>query len=122
MNFISFKQRFIESMDDDLNTPKAIATVFDLAKMINKSSSTHDVSEGLILFRELSNILGLNYKKLIKDKVANDVNINEIELMIEERNQARLDKNWKEADLIRDKLFELGIEITDTSEGTTWKN
>ena len=74
------------------------------------------------MFRELSNILGLNYKKLIKDKVANDVNINEIELMIEERNQARLDKNWKEADLIRDKLFEGGIEITDTSEGTTWKN
>ncbi len=121
MNFISFKQRFIESMDDDLNTPKAIATIFDLAKMIKKSSSTHDVSQGLILFRELSNILGLNYKKLTKDKVANDVNINEIELMIEERNQARSDKNWKEADLIRDKLLELGIEITDTPEGTKWK-
>ena len=59
--------------------------------------------------------------KLIKDKVANDVNINEIELMIEERNQARSDKNWKKADLIRDKLLDLGIEITDTTEGTKWK-
>ena len=56
MNFISFKQRFIESMDDDLNTPKAIATIFDLAKMINKSLSTHDVSEGLILFLSLIHI------------------------------------------------------------------
>ncbi len=119
MNFHTFKQRFIESMDDDLNTPKAIATIFDLAKMINKSLSTHDVSEGLILFKELSNILGLNYQKLIEDR---DININEIEKMIEERNHARLNKNWKDADLIRDKLLELGIEITDTSEGTKWKN
>ncbi|MBL01591.1 MAG: cysteine--tRNA ligase [Chloroflexi bacterium] len=119
MNFHAFKQRFIESMDDDLNTPKAIATIFDLAKMINKSLSTHDVSEGLILFKELSNILGLNYQKLIEDR---DININEIEKMIEERNHARLNKNWKDADLIRDKLLELGIEITDTSEGTKWKN
>ena len=42
--------------------------------------------------------------------------------MIEERNHARLNKNWKEADLIRDKLLDLGIEITDTSNGTKWKN
>lgn len=41
--------------------------------------------------------------------------------MIEERNQARSDKNWKKADLIRDKLLDLGIEITDTTEGTKWK-
>ena len=118
MNFDRFKKRFIDAMDDDLNTPKAIATIFDLAKMINKSTSTYNVSEGLILFRELSNILGLDYKKLEKES---KIDALEIEFMISKRNKARQNKSWEEADLIRDELLSLGIEITDTSEGTKWK-
>ena len=51
-NDTNVPENIMTALCDDLNTPKAIATVFDLAKMINKSSSTHDVSEGLILFRD----------------------------------------------------------------------
>ncbi|MFL2665130.1 MAG: cysteine--tRNA ligase [Dehalococcoidia bacterium] len=118
MNFDSFKKRFVDAMDDDLNTPKAIATIFDLAKTINKSSSTYNISEGLILFKEISNILGFNYKKIEKET---KIDSSDIESMISKRNQARQNKNWEEADLIRDELTNMGIEITDTSDGTKWK-
>lgn len=109
------KEKFIKSMDDDLNTADAIAAIFDIVRESNSSISA-DSSKEIIkmassLLRELGKVLGIGLKEREK-------NIDgEIQQLIEKRQQARKDKNWKEADEIRDKLKELGITLEDTPQG-----
>ncbi len=111
--------QFIKVMDDDLNTADAISAVFELVKDINTSVITDAPSKELVeyatkLFDELTGVLGLVYNR--KTESLDD----EIEKMIEARTQARKDRNWAEADRIRDELKAQGIILEDTPQGVKW--
>ncbi|MBE6739491.1 MAG: cysteine--tRNA ligase [Ruminococcaceae bacterium] len=112
------KNEFIEAMEDDLNTADALAAVFTLAKDINmaidagaKKASLTAMAE---LFDELTGVLGFLYNR------KNDSIDAEVEELIAKRTQARKEKNFKEADAIRDKLKEMGIILEDTPQGVKW--
>ncbi len=113
------RDQFIKVMDDDLNTADAISAVFELVKDINTSVITDTPSKELVeyatkLFDELTGVLGLVYNR--KTESLDD----EIEKMIEARTQARKDRNWAEADRIRDELKAQGIILEDTPQGVKW--
>ena len=115
----SRKEQFINSMDDDLNTADGIAAVFDLVsdintKIINKEVSKNVCQKAADMFDELTGVLGLVYKRK-----SNDIN-DDIEKLIEERQQARANKDWATADRIRDELKAQGITLKDTPQGVTW--
>lgn len=115
----SRKEQFINSMDDDLNTADGIAAVFDLVSDINTKIINKDVSKNVCqkaadMFDELTGVLGLVYKRK-----SNDIN-DDIEKLIEERQQARANKDWATADRIRDELKAQGITLKDTPQGVTW--
>ena len=106
-------------MDDDLNTADAIATVFDLVrdintKVITANANKADCEAAASMFDELCGVLGLVYNR---KKESLD---SEVEELIEKRTQARKDKNWAEADKIRDELKAMGIVLEDTAQGVKW--
>lgn len=113
-----YRERFIEAMDDDFNTPQAVAVLFDLARDINRS-----IEEGFAvtamqqLLTELSGIMGLTLKALSKSIEAAPF----IELLIQTRKQLREAKQFQMADNIRTKLSEIGIVLEDTPAETVWK-
>ncbi len=116
---ISRRDQFIKAMDDDLNTADAISAVFELVKDINTTVITDAPAKELVetattLFDELTGVLGLVYNR--KTESLDD----EIEKMIEARTQARKDRNWAEADRIRDELKAQGIVLEDTPQGVKW--
>lgn len=115
----SHRQHFIDVMDDDLNTADGIAAVFDLVKDINtlildKMVSKNVCTAAADLFDELCGVLGILY-----NRKSNDID-SEIEELIEQRQQARKNKDWATADKIRDDLKARGIILKDTPNGVTW--
>lgn len=113
------RKQFIEAMNDDLNTADAIAALFELVRDINTNviaanASKGSVEEAIKIFDELANVLGLVYNR--KKENLDD----EIEALIEKRTQARKDRNWAEADRIRDELKAKGIVLEDTAQGVKW--
>lgn len=116
----SRREQFIKAMDDDLNTADAISAVFELVRDINANVVTASPSAELVrtatgIFDELTDVLGLVYNR--KTDSLDD----EIEKMIEQRNEARKSKNWAEADRIRDELKAMGIVLEDTPHGVKWR-
>ncbi|WP_406243959.1 cysteine--tRNA ligase [Tissierella carlieri] len=113
-----FKKEFIESMEDDLNTADAIASLFDLVKFsnsnLNEKSSKKLIQISYDLLLELSDVLGILNKK-------DEILEGEILDLIEKRTMARKNKDFKLADEIRDMLKEKGIVLEDTQEGVKWK-
>lgn len=111
----SFRQRFIDAMDDDLNTADAIGVIFDLVKELNTAFSqggdAAQAKEGLGMLDELLGVLGL-----IKEEREEEIP-SEIQALAEERAKARKAKDWARADAIRDQLKEAGYELKDTPEG-----
>lgn len=118
--FEEYKKEFEDAMDDDFNTADAISVLFEMAKTANTNisgnSSKKLVEYILDIFLKLSEILGLSYRG-----VETELNDEEILALIEERQKARKEKNWKLADEIRDRLREKGIILEDTPEGVRWK-
>ena len=115
----SRRERFIKVMDDDLNTADAISAIFELVKDINTLVITDSPAKELVelatnLFDELTGVLGIVYNR--KSENLDD----EIEKLIEARTQARKDRNWAEADRIRDELKAQGIVLEDTPQGVKW--
>lgn len=112
-----FKVQFIGAMDDDLNTADAITAIFELVSFINttanEASSKEYVEKCLELFNELTGVLNIIQ---LKDEV-DEAKINEL---IEQRTAAKKNKDFAQADKIRDDLKEMGIELLDTRQGTTW--
>ena len=111
------REEFVRSMDDDLNTPKAIASLFDLAKEINRSDLNVTLAQETLM--ELSGVLGLNLG-VNQDSINGDV-APLIELLIDARSQLRSAKMYEEADQIRDSLEQLGYVLEDGSGSTSWK-
>lgn len=115
----SHREQFITAMDDDLNTADGVAAVFELVKDINTSILDKEVSKNVCqtaatVFDELCDVLGILY-----NRKNNDVD-SDIEALIEERQQARANKDWATADRIRDELKAKGIILKDTPQGVTW--
>ena len=115
----SHREQFITAMDDDLNTADGIAAVFDLIKDINTNIIGKDVSKNVCqtaadLFDELCGVLGLLYNR--KSNELDD----EIEKLIQQRQEAKANKDWATADKIRDDLKAKGIILKDTRQGVTW--
>ncbi len=110
-----FEQRFTAAMDDDFNTPEALAVLFDLAREINKTSDA-ELAAGLVsLLKNLGGILGLLQRDpaLVLGQVQLDNLDQHIQDLISARNDARQQKNWAEADRIRDELSKLGVKLED---------
>lgn len=116
-NLLKIKDKFINAMDDDLNTADAIAAVFDIVKEVNLkltigSDFSREITEfSQSLIRELGGVLGIAVKQRNKSVDS------EIQELIDKRQQARKEKNWKLADEIRDKLKDMGIILEDTPQG-----
>jgi len=111
------KTQFIDAMDDDLNTADAISALFELAKDINiKLSSNIIITKYLVsnltmLFDELCGVLGL-----LEDKKQHSID-SEIQELVEKRNLARKNKDYKTSDAIRDELSARGVIIEDSPQG-----
>ena len=112
-----FKKKFIDAMEDDLNTADAIAAIFEMVRFSNSlenpTKGDIDLAKNTIL--ETGGVLGLLQNT---DKGSLD---DEIEALIKERNEARKNKNWALADKIRDDLKARGIALLDTPDGVKWK-
>ena len=133
-----YRQRFIEAMDDDFNTARALAVLFDLARAINRASNSEvGFKKAKEVFLSLAReVLGLRLRhiiivpptlKLTLTTYAPTVIIGaqqtpeteaRVNRLVEERVKCRKEKNWQRADAIRNKLVELGIILEDTSQGT----
>lgn len=117
----TFEADFMACMNDDFNTPQAMAVLFELAKEVNKQKSS-----GLaVLLKKLANQIGLLemdadvfFKSQPSDSELND---DDIQALIEERADARKNKNFARSDEIRDQLLEQGVELLDSAEGTSWR-
>ena len=124
--FDEYKE-FVGAMDDDLNTSKALAVLFDLTNKANK-----DVSYAFTLLHNLATTLGFTFEKAelsdeeLKQKLSEisaelGENFSSMDEIIEKRKKARADKNWDIADKIRVALDKVGIVLKDSKEGTTWE-
>ncbi len=124
--FDEYKE-FVNAMDDDLNTSKALAVLFDLTNKANK-----DVPYAYTLLHKLAETLGFTFAKatLSEDELKAKLeeiskelgeNYDSMDAIIETRKQARADKNWDLADKIRVALDKVGIVLKDSKEGTTWE-
>ena len=115
----SRKEQFIKALDDDLNTADGIAAIFDLVsdintRIINKQVSLNVCKAAASMFDELCGVLGIVY-----NRKSNDID-DEIQSLIDKRQQARANKDWATADAIRDELKAKGIILKDTPQGVTW--
>jgi cysteinyl-tRNA synthetase len=145
INVEQYRTRFTEAMDDDFNTAQAVATLFDLAREINRyESEGMDAGEGRGLLRELGGVMGLTFRgrealpldkeQLLQtaggiyqglgkdgapDETADAVKV--VADLIAVRNWLRKEKNWAHADMVRQKLEDAGILLEDTPQGTVWK-
>lgn len=117
---IKLRRDFEGAMDDDFNTANALAVLFDLAKQINlylqeETRFADDLHAYIGLFDELLTVLGLTFE-------ADQVLLDEaVERLIEERETARKNRDFKRADELRDQLVDQGILLEDTAGGTRWK-
>ncbi|KGR79766.1 cysteine--tRNA ligase [Ureibacillus manganicus] len=114
------KKQFEDAMDDDFNTANGISALFELARIantyLNESNTEERVLKAFIeTFDQLGEVLGIQFK------VENHILDDEIEALIEERNNARKNRDFAKSDEIRDKLLAMNIVLEDTRQGTRWK-
>ena len=112
------KAQFVEAMDDDFNTPRALAAMFDLAREINRGKDEGaDVLGAQDTLRELSGVLGISLDKTAETSGAGPF----VQMLVNVRTELRAARQFDIADSIRDRLSELGVTIEDTPEGTEWR-
>ena len=120
VNFANLEKDFVKVMDDDFNVQNGISVVYEMAKQLNVYSEkekvyTDTINNLINTYKKVVEILGIIFseeKELLDDT---------IEQLIQERNEARKNKNFKRSDEIRDLLKEQGIILEDTAQGTRWK-
>ena len=112
------KTQFVEAMDDDFNTPRAQAAMFDLAREINRGKDEGaDVLSAQDTLRELSGVLGISLDETAETSGAGPF----VQMLVNVRTELRAARQFDIADSIRDRLSELGVTIEDTPEGTEWR-
>lgn len=130
-------ERFREAMDDDFNTARAMGYIFDAARQVNAlvtdglkaaPPALFVLNEAERAFRDVGGVLGILMedpavyfeKDRLREAQKRGLQVEEIEALIDERLQARTEKNWKRADEIRDALAAKGVVLKDSKTGTTW--
>lgn len=111
--------QFNQAMDDDFNTPEALAVLFKLSHEVNKTGSVNLAAT----LKHLAGVLGLlqgSPEQFLQAGVKPS-QTQEIERLIEQRNQARANKDWAKADKVRAELMAMGVVLEDNSQGTTWR-
>jgi len=123
-----YQERFEQALCDDFNTANAIAVLFDLARDINreKSGNPDNASQLATLLKYLAGLIGFlqaDAEAYLKSVVSGTVGLADelIDVMIQQRLDARKNKNWGEADRIRNELVDAGISIEDGAGGTRWR-
>jgi cysteinyl-tRNA synthetase len=114
-------EQFIQDMDDDFNTANAVSILFELSKLANyylmeKNTAVEVIDAFTKEFETLFDVLGLSLEETNADLLDE-----EIEQLIEQRQQARKERNFELADKIRDQLKEMNIILEDTPQGIRWK-
>lgn len=124
----AFKARFVEAMNDDFNTPEAYSVLFDMVREINRlKAEDMAAANGMAAeLRELAGVLGLleqDPESFLKGGAQgeDDAEVAKIEALIQQRLDARQNKDWAQADAARDALTAMGIVLEDSSAGTTWR-
>lgn len=124
-----WRSDFYTAMDDDFNTPEAFAVLFDLARSLNRAREQGDSPLAAALafeLRDLGSILGMlqqnadDFLKGASTQSQKSINPDVIETLIEKRLMAKQDRNFAEADRIREELEAQGILLKDTKDGTSW--
>jgi cysteinyl-tRNA synthetase len=116
----ALESEFIEAMSNDFNTSVAMSVLFKLADLIGESKRTIDKAAAVRALRKYASLLGLQLTlthKTIESAVGGQV----VDAMLELRKAARAKKDFATSDLIRDQLKQLGINVMDTKEGSTWE-
>ena len=122
-------ESFRQEMDDDFNTPRALALIFDEVRAINRlldQKKAKGIEQRCAAVRVMCDTLGLLQPGYFERKKArflakSPIKQYEIDDLIRRRDQARQEKNWREADRLRDELSQKGILLEDTPKGTVWK-
>lgn len=119
-------KRFFKVMDDDFNTPEALAILFDVSHDINRMRDAGETDPEILsknagLLIALGKMLGLLQSEPLSFLQGEQDDVAQIDQMIAMRNQARADKDWVESDRLRDELQDMGIVIEDGAGGTTWR-
>ena len=113
----SHRRRFLDAMEDNLNTAAALASLFDLAREINRGRDDGmDVEGAQSTLRELAGVLGLTMREPESDLAARPF----VDLLVEVREELRTVRSYDLADLVRSRLGELGVVLEDTADGTKW--
>ena len=121
-----FEKAFLAAMDDDFNTPKAFAVLFDMMKEINRQKSAgmerdmEGASQLGALLVKLGGHLGL-LQRQPQDFLRGEVDPERVEQLIAGREQARADKDWAKADQIRDQLSAMKVVVEDGADGSSWR-
>ncbi len=111
----AFLSDFEQCINDDLNIPKALGIAWNMVRYPEKSYSIYE------MLLKMDTIFGLGIKDAEQKKEEEPLLDSKIEALIEQRQKARKEKNWKLSDEIRDKLKDMGIELQDTPQGVKWK-
>jgi len=118
---VSTRESFVNAMDDDFNTPLALAALYELVKAINtaRDNGANDaqLKPAQSALRELTGVLGLR----LQEKQGSSEDEARVIALVEERTEARRQKQWARSDEIRDQLKEMGVTIEDGKDGTTWR-
>jgi len=125
----AYEQRFQAAMNDDFNTPEALAVLFELTRAMNRAREQGDGESARLAhtLQELAGRLGIlqsdpeTYLRSRHGETEQGPSDQEIDALIARREQARSDRDWQEADRIRDQLTELGVVLEDSSGGTLWR-
>jgi cysteinyl-tRNA synthetase len=121
-----YTERFNKAMDDDFNTPEAIAVLFDLANHVNREreATPEKAAQLAAELKQLANVLGLleaDVESYLQSSAGEDSDAEKIEALIAQRLTARADKNWAEADRIRDELIAMDVVLEDKDGKTIWR-
>lgn len=118
------RQSFVEALDDDLDTPRALAVIYEFVTESNKSLDSGKFNQAAVskmlqfMLREFNDVFGV----IQEQKPASEHELPEkIRTMLRQREEARKAKNWSETDALREELLKLGIKVEDTTEGQKWK-
>ena len=118
----NFDEDILEALADDLNTPKVISVLNSLAKKYSQDSSINkkDIAEKI---KTSGNLIGILNEDPVRwfERDSKDLDIELIEDLMRQRDQAKSDKDYAKADSIRDELVGLGVEILDSQDGSSWK-
>ncbi|MCK4834372.1 MAG: cysteine--tRNA ligase, partial [Gammaproteobacteria bacterium] len=119
-------EKFKQAMDDDFNTPEALAVIFDLANQVNRLREDDEAAalQKAAVLKKLANVLGLLEQdpvQFLQAGAAESEGTDDVDALIEARNAARENKDWAEADRIRDELDAMGIVLEDKDGKTIWR-